>query len=85
MQINNSFLVLTFLLASCSGTTTGSMVGGIIGDQFGGGTANIAASAGGAAAGAYIAGKIDSAEPEEIKQAMQSNIYNTFAMYRTFH
>jgi uncharacterized protein YcfJ len=76
---NSFFIVMLLLITSCSGTTTGSVVGSMIGDQFGSGNANIASTAGGAAAGAYIGGKLSSATPDEIKAETEKSFYDEFA------
>ena len=71
-----------FLLAACSasneniGTVTGAVAGGVIGNQFGGGTGRIAATALGALAGGVIGSSIGRSLDQNSRQAALQAEYN---------
>ncbi|MEM9329975.1 MAG: glycine zipper 2TM domain-containing protein [Pseudomonadota bacterium] len=70
------------LLAACSasneniGRVTGAVAGGVIGNQFGGGTGRIAATALGALAGGVIGGRIGRSLDQNSRQAALQAEYN---------
>ncbi len=76
-------LTLSFLTSGCAnlsneeaGSLTGTVVGGLIGSQFGGGSGKVLAVAGGAMMGAYIGGNIgrtmDRLDRMEMQKALET-------------
>lgn len=76
-------LSLTLLLAGCApldnegvGTISGGVVGGLLGSQFGGGSGQVIATAGGALLGAYLGGQIgktmDRLDRIEMQRALET-------------